>query len=107
MADPGRYFTQSPQCWLSRGTAQTCLHAGKGYIAIHVLHTKIFYHETNIHSISFTIFDVIRKIIYTAPRTRSAIKLALINLKRPFRLTVVLINVCYNFRYPNHVNQHS
>ena len=20
-ADPGRYFTQSPQCWFSRGTA--------------------------------------------------------------------------------------
>ena len=21
-ADPGRYFTQSPQCWFSRGMAQ-------------------------------------------------------------------------------------
>ena len=23
LADPGRYFTQDPHCWLSRGTAQS------------------------------------------------------------------------------------
>ena len=25
LANPGRYFTQSPHCWFSRGTAHICL----------------------------------------------------------------------------------